>query len=438
MNEAFYVTAKELSKLGKDKIPDELISSRHLIYSSPAALAFNSPGAQGYGVKRAALAIPGSIMLLVSPGCCGRNTTVLGDEGGYGDRIFYLEMDDTDIVTGRHLTKIPQAVAEICLDFPTPPSVVMICITCVDALLGTDMERVCRSAQEASGVPVRPCYMYALTREGIKPPMAAVRESIYSMLEPAPKNRRAANILGFFSALDKDCELYELLASTGVTAVRELGACRCFSEFQKMSEANFNLVLNSEARLAAVSMEKRLGIPFIELTRLYRPEKIALQYVLLGRALGVSFEDAKYRAKAEAALSSLGADYNGARFSVGETLNANPFELSLTLVGAGFVCSEIFGTVTAAEFPYIKLLAELSPDTKIYSNLSPSMLFYEDDGCTELTIGKDAVYYHPTVPNLAWNGDNQPFGWQALRSLAEQLRERLAMGVAEQIEGERL
>ena len=36
----------------------------------------------------------------------------------------------------------------------------------VDALLGTDMERVCRKAEEAAGLPVKPCYMYALTREG--------------------------------------------------------------------------------------------------------------------------------------------------------------------------------------------------------------------------------------------------------------------------------
>ena len=47
-------------------------------------------------------------------------------------------MDETDIVTGRHLKKIPKAVASICESLEKKPSVVMICITCVDALLGTD------------------------------------------------------------------------------------------------------------------------------------------------------------------------------------------------------------------------------------------------------------------------------------------------------------
>jgi nitrogenase molybdenum-cofactor synthesis protein NifE len=72
--EAYFCTVKELDELGKNNIPRQLISHTHLIYSSPATLAFNSPGAEGFGVKRAGLAVPDSVMLIVSPGCCGRNT----------------------------------------------------------------------------------------------------------------------------------------------------------------------------------------------------------------------------------------------------------------------------------------------------------------------------------------------------------------------------
>ena len=168
--EAYFCTVKELDELGKNNIPRQLISHTHLIYSSPATLAFNSPGAEGFGVKRAGLAVPDSIMLIVSPGCCGRNTSVLSSMRAYHDRFYYLLMDETDIVTGRHLKKVPQAVEEIYDCLETKPSVVMICLTSVDALLGTDMERICKRAQKAVGIPVLPCYMYALTREGRNPP----------------------------------------------------------------------------------------------------------------------------------------------------------------------------------------------------------------------------------------------------------------------------
>ena len=187
MREAYYCTVKELNDSGKENIPDQFKSNMHLIYSSPATLAFNSPGAEGFGVKRAGLAIPDSIMLIVAPGCCGRNTSLISSMREYDNRFFYLMMDETDIVTGRHLKKIPKAVEEVCAGLEKKPSVVMICITCVDALLGTDMERVCRKAEERAGLPVRPCYMYALTREGRKPPMVHVRQSLYSLLEPAKK-----------------------------------------------------------------------------------------------------------------------------------------------------------------------------------------------------------------------------------------------------------
>lgn len=59
--EAYFCTIEELNSLGKENIPQQLISHTHLIYSSPATLAFNSPGAEGFGVKRAGLAVPGSI-----------------------------------------------------------------------------------------------------------------------------------------------------------------------------------------------------------------------------------------------------------------------------------------------------------------------------------------------------------------------------------------
>ena len=162
MSRAYYCTVEELNERGRENIPGQFKSNMHLIYSSPATLAFNSPGAEGFGVKRAGLAVPGSIMLIVAPGCCGRNTSLISSMREYDNRFFYLMMDETDIVTGRHLKKIPKAVEEICESLEQKPSVVMICITCVDALLGTDMERVCRKAEEKAGLPVRPCYMYGL------------------------------------------------------------------------------------------------------------------------------------------------------------------------------------------------------------------------------------------------------------------------------------
>jgi nitrogenase molybdenum-cofactor synthesis protein NifE len=422
MNKAYYITAEKLAECQNSKIPKKLISSAHLIYSSPATLAFNSPGAQGFGVKRAGLAIPGSVELLVSPGCCGRNTTMLNELGDYGEKFFYMLMDDTDIVTGRHLVKIPAAVKEICETCETVPSAVMICITCVDALLGTDMERVCKKASKQAGIPVLPCYMYALTREGRLPPMVAVRKSIYSLLKPIKKTPDAINILGYFAPLDNDCELYHLLNQAGIQHIREISRCKDFEEYMAMAQANFNLVLNQEARYAAQDMQKKLKIPSIELNRMYQLDKIQNQYRLLGQIIGAALDDQKYYDSAFDSVEKFRRNYGSITFAVGEMVNANAFELSLALIRYGFAVSEIYGTVGGLNFAYIKKIAQLSPQTKIYSNLSPTMLYYDaGDSKSNVVIGRDAQYYHPDCTGIAWNEERQPFGYAGVRKLFDTL-----------------
>ena len=424
--EAVYITAGALTAAGFDARPAFLRSSEHLIYSSPATLAFNSPGAEGFGVKRAGLAIPGSVMLIVSPGCCGRNTTLISRIPAYDHRFFYYDLEENDIVTGKHLSKIAEAAAEIVRSLPEKPSVLMICITCVDALLGTDMERVCRRAQEAAGIPVRPCYMYALTREGTRPPMVHVRESIYGLLKERPRSSTDVNILGYFSPLRADCELYDLLRQAGARTIREISTCKSYDDFQRMGGANFDLLLNPEGRAAAKDLSDRLGIPYIELARLHDPERICRQYRALGRALGVVFDDRSYYEAAKEAERHFAAAHADMKIAVGERINADPFELSFALTGAGLKISEIFGTVTEENFAWIRALSALSPDTKIYSDLEPTMLYY-DAAASDVTfaLGADACYYHPDVPGIGWNSEVQPFGYTGLCEMYREMEEVL-------------
>lgn len=420
-----FYTAAELARRGPDDIPESFSTARHLVYSSPATLAFNSPGAEGFGVKRAGLAAPGSVMLIVSPGCCGRNTSEISSIPQYRHRFFYYEIQEPELVTGQHLKRIPEAVDEVCRSLPEKPSVVMICATCVDALLGTDFDRVCRAAEARSGVKVRPCYMYALTREGKKPPMVQVRQSLYSLLEPRTRKGADVNLLGFFAPLDDDAELYAYLRGCGVRNIREISRFEDWEAFQQMASANFNLVLNPEARAAADDLSERLGMPYIELSQLYRIDKIHSQYQALASAIGGKIDDAADLAVARQAIETFRAGHPGLRFAVGECLNANPFELSLALTEYGFTVSEIYATAQSGYYRWIDRLAVLSPETRIYCNQDPSMLFYEAEQQVDVTLGKDAAFYHPGKPNLAFNSDRQPFGYEAVQRLFRELGEVL-------------
>ena len=448
---ALYFTIEELSKRGRDDIPKELKSGTGLVYSSPATLSYNAPGAEGFGVKRAGLSVPGSVMLIVAPGCCGRNTSEISIIPRYRHRFFYLDMNENDLITGKHLNRISEAVGEVVKTITErwkekKPDVVMICITCVDALLGTDMERVCKKATESTGVLVKPCYMYALTREGRKPPMVHVRQSIYSMVMPQKRKGNEVNILGFFAPVMDEFELYRYLKEAGVVKVRELGRMETYDDFMDMARANFNLVLNPEAVPAAEDLKNRLKMPYIELTRFYDIEKIRRQYRALSQALGIEINDDKDYEKCLEVVNRVSEKFKGTKISIGEVLNADSFELAVALCKMGFKVVEIFALVEEEKYGNIDKLNEISKDTKVYSNMDPSMLYYDENydiskgnlggydnevggdnkSSVMLTIGKDAAVYHKDAKHVGFNSDIQPFGYVGLIKLMEEIEGALS------------
>ena len=85
---------------------------------------------------------------------------------------------------------------------------------------------------------------------------------------------------------------------------------------------------------------------------------------------------------------------------------------------------EIYGTITVENFVYMKQLALLSPETKVFSNMEPTMIYYDPaQSGVNITIGKDALYYHQNCPGLMWNQDEQPYGFAGVRRLFEALKE---------------
>ena len=86
----------------------------------------------------------------------------------------------------------------------------------------------------------------------------------------------------------------------------------------------------------------------------------------------------------------------------------------------GIEVKEIFAVAAAELIFWIDRLSELSPSTRIYCNQDPSMIYYDPSECeVDITIGRDAGLYHKECPNLAWNSDEQPFGYDGLIRLLD-------------------
>lgn len=76
-------------------------------------------------------------------------------------------------------------------------------------------------------------------------------------------------------------------------------------------------------------MEERLGIPSIELLRLFQLDKIHNQYKLLGQAIGADLDDSAYYDETMQAVEAFKAKHGKLRFAVGEFSNCDPIETSL-------------------------------------------------------------------------------------------------------------
>ena len=125
--------------------------------------------------------------------------------------------------------------------------------------------------------------------------------------------------------------------------------------------------------------------------------------------------------EALAAKEAFKKKYPHAVFAIGEGCNANAFELAFALIRYEFAVAEVFGNLSKEDFVYIEKMAKLSPETKIYSNLEPTMIYYEPgENPVDIVIGKDAVYYHPEAAQLEWSDDIQPFGYRGVKHFFEE------------------
>ena len=87
---------------------------------------------------------------------------------------------------------------------------------------------------------------------------------------------------------------------------------------------------------------------------------------------------------------------------------------------------EIFGTVGERNYVFIKKLAAVSPETRIYSNLSPTMMNYKPDPEINAAIGADACYYYNGIAaGIEFNSEAQPFGYRGVELLFTELDKAL-------------
>lgn len=424
MTEAKFTTVHDILNRDDIKKNERVIESCHL--------HFNGPGAAGFGVKRTAMLLPESVMLLVAPSCCGRHGTVTGNNTGFDDRMFYLQITERDLVTGKYLSRIPEAAKLVAA---RGPKVIFLCMTCVDAIMGTDLERIARKVETETGIKTVGSFMDPISREGRKAPMVSVRRGIMGALEPLEAgtglDKKAVNIIGDYVPVDAESDLYKAFADKGFEKVRQISACRTYEEYKQMNQASLDVVISPQGVAAAADMEKKLGIPYVHLRNCFGPGRIEKEYQKLG------YKDDFAKEQVMGKLRDFAKKHEGLKFGIGEAVNGNNLELALTLLEAGVNVSYVYKNILGDyEMEMFAEIAKIKPELKVYSGVHPSMSGAELEP-VDVAIGLDAGYVSKEASSVCWNMERQAFGYQGIHALLAEIEARIENPIPhkEQIHG---
>ncbi|MEW6696240.1 MAG: nitrogenase component 1 [Bacillota bacterium] len=411
------MTKKYLSLSMLDLKENESLLRNKNLFSH--CLHFTPPSFGGWGIVRVGMLVPGAVMLFVAPPACGRHGAIAGIQLGFKHRLYYFYVDEVDLVIGKHMELVEEAVEEILGDESQRTEALIICISCVDYLLGSDFDSLVKELEDKYGIPVRLAYMNPIALEGKTPPQHNIQKTIYSFVPPSETKDKGINVIGNFAAIQKNSEIYELLEKAGFEGPRHISDYERLESLKEMGRSAYNLLIRPEGKLAGKYMQEHLGIPFCFLPVSYSLFSIDKNYNAMEEFLGVALDRAPFRQQAFQAIEDAKVKLGSLKIAVSSTANAMPFEISRALTEFGFQVTTVFcDEIIDADLEHLAWLQEHSPDIKVFTNIHPGMADFKNEGYeVDMAIGFTAGYYLNCSKTVPLTLDEQPYGYRAISYL---------------------
>jgi nitrogenase molybdenum-cofactor synthesis protein NifE len=185
------------------------------------------------------------------------------------------DLTEQDIVMGRSEKRLFHAIKQA-IDTYSPPAV-FIYNTCVPALVGDDINAVCKSAEERWGVPVVPidsAGFYGTKNLGNRIAGDAMVKYVIGTRDPDPLPLNAANsgfkvhdvnLVGEYNIAGEFWHVLPLLDELGLRILCTLSGDARFREVQTMHKAEVNMMVCSKAMVnVARKLQQQYGTPWFE------------------------------------------------------------------------------------------------------------------------------------------------------------------------------
>ena len=206
--------------------------------------------------------------------CAGSSWNNRGTRSSGADLYRYgmtTDLTEQDIIMGRSEKRLFHAIKQAIEDYKPPA--VFVYNTCVPALVGDDLNAVCKSAAERWGVPVVPidcAGFYGTKNLGNRIAGDAMVKHVIGTRDPDPlpeSNIRIhdVNLIGEYNIAGEFWHVLPLLDELGLRVLCTLSGDARFREVQTMHKAEVNMMVCSKAMVnVARLLQKNYGTPWFE------------------------------------------------------------------------------------------------------------------------------------------------------------------------------
>ncbi len=182
------------------------------------------------------------------------------------------DLTEQDVVMGRSEKRLFHSIKQA-IDSYKPPAV-FVYNTCIPALVGDDINAVCKSASELWNVPVIPidcAGFYGTKNLGNRIAGDAMVNHVIGTREPEPLPQNAdykihdVNLIGEYNIAGEFWQVLPLLDEMGLRILCTLSGDARFHEVQTMHRAEVNMMVCSKAMVnVARKLQKEYGTPWFE------------------------------------------------------------------------------------------------------------------------------------------------------------------------------
>ncbi|MDR3289471.1 MAG: nitrogenase component 1 [Peptococcaceae bacterium] len=377
-------------------------------------LLYSPPSHGDWGIVRVAALVPECHLLFVCPSACGRHGALGALGQGFKDRLSYIYIDRTDIIRG-YAEAVKVHVPTLLSMLPRRPKAIMVYVSCLDDLIGTDLKVLCCELKaQHPDIHFRAGHMNPITIDSNAPPALTTQDAMFSFLDVYGSEKRGANLIGNLTSLPSECELYAVLEHCGAAPVRHISDYREFGAFQDMAKSECNLVLSPIASLAARNMERKHGQPHLPLFVSYDLDEIAGDYQRLLTFLrcdGYDFTPHIDRARRE---------IDRAREIIGDTPIAvsgvlKTYGLAAALLRYGFnVVSVMSDDIIPPDKAAYEGLCACGVGLRNYLPQHPKNISLRSECPESIAVGFEAAYITGSRRIVNANGDHGMFGYDGV------------------------